>query len=120
MEKFSEGYKLFCRFCKEVKIYSYFLEYQRRKNHDLPTIPIDTKNIINDLAKTSISYWLEREKRLFLKHNVYFTFKYWLEMLYQSHLHSRKFGLEIGDVDLNDAKKYGVDIEKRTVKLCKL
>lgn len=75
-QKFSEGYRILCRFFKEVKLYHEFIEYQNA--HDAKKIPINTKNPVKSLGNTSITNWFEVHKKLFIKSKIYEVFKLWL------------------------------------------
>ena len=72
-QKFSEGYRILCRFFKEVKLYHEFIEYQNA--HDVKKIPINTENPVKSLGNTSITVWLEVHKKLFINSKIYEVFK---------------------------------------------
>lgn len=80
MEKdFSKGYKLLCRFFKEIGLYKEFLDYQRTQRQ---TVPVNTENPFIALGNTSITSWLQTVKRIYVKHKLYETFKLWVRELY--------------------------------------
>ena len=110
-EKFSKGYKLLCRFMKEVKIYNYFLEYQKTQRQ---IVKQDTNDVVKSMGNTSFSAWLEYTKSIYLSHNVYYTFKYWLATFYLEFYDSLPYfcGKEI---DISSSKEFGVNAEDRSL-----
>ena len=77
MEKYSEGYRLLCRFFKEIRLYNEFIEYQKThmdRGHISPT----TDNILRSLGETQFSHWIKYVKGKSVSANFFFIFRYWL------------------------------------------
>ena len=82
MAEISSEYRILCRFFKEIKMYHYFLMYQREGNkhvnfHCKP-IDTDTENCVAALGKTSITVFIEEKTRVIFKYKLYEVFKVWL------------------------------------------
>jgi hypothetical protein len=109
---FSYGYKLLCRFFKQIGFYYEFLEYQR--NTKYRTIPFDSSNIIDDFGCSSITFWFIHEKNINFKVSLYFAFQKWLFVFYQE-----EYGASIVFTNnyFNDDRLCVIDKDKKTIKL---
>lgn len=110
---FSDGYKLLCRFFKQIGFYHEFLEYQR--NTKYRTIPFDSSNIIDDFGCSSISFWFMHEKNINFKVGLYYAFQKWLFVFYQE-----EYGAVIRyhpTSYFNDDGLCVIDKDKKTIKL---
>lgn len=78
-EKFSEGYKVLCRFFKEIGLYKEFIDFQRKETIN---IPVDTNNPVKALGNTSITYWIKKNKKIDFPYRLYEVFKLYLLELF--------------------------------------
>ncbi len=109
---FSDGYKLLCRFFKQIGFYHEFLEYQRNTKY-YRTIPFDSSSIIVDFGCSSITHWFKHEKNIDFKIGLYYAFRKWLNVFYQE-----KYGNNIIYPHSNkDDDSCIIDRDKKTIKL---
>jgi hypothetical protein len=109
---FSDGYKLLCRFFKQIGFYKEFLEYQR--NTKYRTIPFNSSKIIDDLGCSSITHWFRHEKNIDFKIGLFYAFQKWLYVFYEE-----EYGAYIfyPASFFKDDGSCVIDKDKKTIKL---
>lgn len=111
--KYSEKYRLLCRFLKETNLYFDFLEYQKSRSSCL--IREESETIITELGKTNFTVWLELYKNKNPKDNIFWHFRRWLYAFYPNVDCDEDYAsIQLSDAEL---KAFGIDKEKRQIKI---
>lgn len=99
-EEYSKGYKIICRFFKEIKLYKEFTTYQRDgekyASFKCTKIPFDTNDCFGSFGKTCITAWIEHVKKVEFEVSLLSMFRVWVKYNYP---HIFPFGM-LSDVNV--------------------
>ena len=85
-KEYSKGYKIICRFFKEIKLYKEFTTYQRNGEKYVrfkcTKIPFDTNDCFGSFGKTCITAWMEDVKNVTFEVSLLEMFRIWVKYNY--------------------------------------
>lgn len=97
-KEYSKGYKIICRFFKEIKLYKEFTTYQsdgeKYVRFKYAKIPFDTNDCFGSFGKSCITAWMEHTKNVTFDVSLLEMFKIWVKYNYP---HIFVFGTQLNE-----------------------